>query len=99
VTGRQRAGDPGDRRGRRRARRVARCGTGLRSNEEVRPWADGSAATALAIDPTTYEARAIAKPPQTTPCRALRLAHAVALLEDRLIAAHLDGVVVYALQR
>lgn len=75
---------------------------GMRVNETtgelivVLPFHDASA---LVIDPATYEARAIAKPPQTTPYRALRGAHTVALLEDRLIAAHLDGVVVYALKQ
>lgn len=75
---------------------------GMRVNEttgELVVRLASDAASALVIDPTTYEARAMAKPPQTTPYRALRLAHAVALLEDRLIAAHLDGVVVCALQR
>ncbi len=75
---------------------------GMRVNETtgelivVLPFHDASA---LVIDPATYEARAIAKPPQTTPYGALRGGRAVALLEDRLIAAHNDGVVVYALKR
>jgi len=75
---------------------------GMRANETtgelivVLPFHDASG---LVIDPTTYQARAIAKPPQAAPYRALRGAQAVALLEDRLIAAHSDGVVVYALKR